>query len=97
MTKKTNFYVVNHWICLKDWIEFIWFKIIYFNDWDCSYLEITIWNFEFVLDITRTYSIKDCNCNINKTCLYHKRCKGKEPCAAGISICDNPKHNEVKK
>jgi hypothetical protein len=38
----------NHWGCLKDWLEFTFFKIIFdYQDTDYKYLEITILNFEF--------------------------------------------------
>jgi hypothetical protein len=40
----------NHWLCNKDWLEFILFSIIW--DWkepQYKYIQITVLNFEFVL------------------------------------------------
>lgn len=44
-----NFSFTNHWECLKDWMEFNLFSIIFdYQERDYKYLEITILNFEFV-------------------------------------------------
>jgi hypothetical protein len=39
---------INHWLCLKDWLEFVLFSIICDNDKEYFYLEIKILNFEFI-------------------------------------------------
>lgn len=44
-----TFHFENHWKCLKDWIEFIFFTVIYdYKESEYQYLELTILNFEFV-------------------------------------------------
>jgi len=46
-----NIDFVNHWLCLKDWLEFTFFKIIFdYQETEYKYLEITILNFEFVFN-----------------------------------------------
>jgi len=41
----------NHWLCLRDWLEFTFFKIIFdYKETDYKYLEITILNLEFIFN-----------------------------------------------
>lgn len=44
-------------------------------------------------------TIKDCKCTLIgrkfTRCKFHQECIG-TPCASGINICDNPKHQENK-
>ena len=50
--KKIHFDFTNHWLCLKDWLEFKLFSVIFdYQDTDYKYLEITILNFEFSFNI----------------------------------------------
>lgn len=42
-------------------------------------------------------TIKDCKCKFKrngkfKPCKFHKQCIGSEPCATGISVCNNLIH-----
>ena len=40
--------------------------------------------------------IRYCTCTTRIQCKFHAECKGQEPCAPGISICENDEHLNVK-
>lgn len=47
------------------------------------------------------YKVRYCSCYYYhghfETCKFHKECHGSNgPCAPGISICSNPKHENIK-
>jgi hypothetical protein len=45
---KINFCFTNHWLCLKDCIEFNLFSfVIDYSEKNYKYIELTILNFEF--------------------------------------------------
>jgi len=48
---RMDFNFINHWECLKDWLEFTFLAIIFdYKETEYKYLEITILNFEFIFN-----------------------------------------------